>query len=131
MVLFLYQIKSLKTQLFSQPYAVRVTVESQSANQDYPLLFVARLQRGVVSWPIPVEGWEKKNQQFTKVHWWFVGTEAKKSWSGLIKMPPPKKNSRKVNWHQTKYVLKNCFCCFLKFFWAEISTVSLNCKSEM
>ena len=55
-VLFLYQIKSLKTQLFSQPYAVRVTVESQSANQDYPLLFVARLQRGVVSWPIPVEG---------------------------------------------------------------------------
>nr|XP_058947925.1 SID1 transmembrane family member 1-like [Pocillopora verrucosa] len=40
----------------TEPYAVRVTVESQSANQDYPLLFVARLQRGVVSWPIPVEG---------------------------------------------------------------------------
>ena len=132
MVLFLYQIKSLKTQLFSQPYAVRVTVESQSANQDYPLLFVARLQRGVVSWPIPVEGWEKKTNNLQTLVICWNRSQKKLVWFDKNAPPPKKKkNSRKVNWHQTKYVLKNCFCCFLKFFWAEISTVSLNRTSEI
>ena len=38
-----------------QPHAVRVTVKSETANAQFPLLFVARLQRGVMSWPIPDE----------------------------------------------------------------------------
>lgn len=36
-------------------YAVRVRVQSETANQVYPLLFVTRLQRGVMSWSIPQE----------------------------------------------------------------------------
>jgi len=39
----------------TKPYAVRVSVKSDTANQIYPLLFVARLQRGVMSWSIPEE----------------------------------------------------------------------------
>ncbi|XP_068734259.1 SID1 transmembrane family member 1-like [Montipora capricornis] len=38
-----------------KPYAVRVGVQSDSAHQIYPLLFVARLQRGLTSWTIPEE----------------------------------------------------------------------------
>lgn len=34
-------------------YAVRVRVQSETATQEYPLLFVTRLQRGVMSWSIP------------------------------------------------------------------------------
>ncbi|KAK2573643.1 SID1 transmembrane family member 1 [Acropora cervicornis] len=34
-------------------YAVRVRVQSETASQEYPLLFVTRLQRGVMSWSIP------------------------------------------------------------------------------
>ena len=45
----------IKLFFLSQPHAVRVWVESQTANQVFPLLFVARLQRGVMSWSIPNE----------------------------------------------------------------------------
>ena len=38
-----------------KPYAVRVSVSSDTATQVFPLLFVARLQRGVMSWSIPEE----------------------------------------------------------------------------
>lgn len=39
----------------TRPYAVRVSVSSDAATQGFPLLFVARLQRGVMSWSIPEE----------------------------------------------------------------------------
>lgn len=39
----------------SQPHAARVTVKSETATEQFPLLFVARLQRGVISWSIPDE----------------------------------------------------------------------------
>ncbi|XP_020628587.1 SID1 transmembrane family member 2-like [Orbicella faveolata] len=39
----------------TKPHAVRITVKSETATEQFPLLFVARLQRGVISWSIPDE----------------------------------------------------------------------------
>lgn len=39
----------------TKPHAARVTVKSETATEQFPLLFVARLQRGVISWSIPDE----------------------------------------------------------------------------
>eukprot|EP00058_Branchiostoma_floridae_P011692 XP_002597180.1 hypothetical protein BRAFLDRAFT_66308 [Branchiostoma floridae] len=38
----------------SSPRAIRVEVKSQGASEDYPLLFVVRQQRGILSWQVPL-----------------------------------------------------------------------------
>ncbi|XP_066279637.1 SID1 transmembrane family member 1-like isoform X2 [Branchiostoma lanceolatum] len=42
------------TQNESSPRAIRVEVKSKGANEDYPLLFVVRQQRGILSWQVPL-----------------------------------------------------------------------------
>lgn len=39
---------------FSQVDAVRVYVNSSSENLQYPVLFVVRQQKGVLSWQVPL-----------------------------------------------------------------------------
>ncbi|XP_019630780.1 PREDICTED: SID1 transmembrane family member 1-like isoform X7 [Branchiostoma belcheri] len=38
----------------SSPRAIRVEVKSEGATEDYPLLFVVRQQRGILSWQVPL-----------------------------------------------------------------------------
>nr|XP_020645198.1 SID1 transmembrane family member 1 [Pogona vitticeps] len=64
-----YLLHACPTPLFSQVEAVRVNVKSDSEDLQYPVLFVVRQQRGVLSWQVPLlfRGLYQRTYNYTEV----------------------------------------------------------------